>query len=183
MHKHCPAPMNMTWPEVHANAVSTRLAEGGKVNETSLTCPVSDWSVWSPCDATCGVGSQTRVRLSMPPSNQFNSTACSKTQFIQLQTCTAATATCPTYVWTTTDGRVLTSNNGYTLTSPEVQGLVVAKCAFGKWRWSTSPCSPGYGTRVQVCFSCQLLGATSLKCGDCRLHVWALPCLLHNKFH
>jgi len=57
-------------------------------------CPLSDWSVWSPCDTTCGAGTQTRVRMTMPPGRELLSQACAANQLIQAQACTAAA--CPT---------------------------------------------------------------------------------------
>jgi len=63
-------------------------------------CPVSDWSVWSPCDSNCGPGVSTRVRYSLPPT-LASTVACASVAsstgggFIQSQACNAAKA-CPT---------------------------------------------------------------------------------------
>jgi hypothetical protein len=48
------------------------------------------------CDTSCGPGTQTRVRYSLPPSLQTLSAACSTFDFIQQQACTGDTAVCPT---------------------------------------------------------------------------------------
>lgn len=51
-----------------------------------LPCPLSDWGEWSPCDAACGSGTQTRARLTLPPS-RATTTACTGVDLVQLQTC------------------------------------------------------------------------------------------------
>ena len=53
-------------------------------------CPVSEWSTWSPCDAHCGAGSRTRVRLTLPPSLVRTSASCASLgPFIQARPCVA----------------------------------------------------------------------------------------------
>lgn len=71
-------------------------------------CPLSDWSVWSPCDANCGTGLRTRVRYSLPPSLATTSACASVTNsglgFIQTQACSADKACvatgCTLSAWT-----------------------------------------------------------------------------------
>ena len=50
-------------------------------------CPLTTWSEWSGCDAVCGAGSQTRVRLTMPPSLRSKS-QCRGVELIQQRPCT-----------------------------------------------------------------------------------------------
>jgi peptidoglycan/xylan/chitin deacetylase (PgdA/CDA1 family) len=67
------------------------------------TCPVSDWSVWSPCDANCGAGKQTRTRFTIPPGLEKTSAACAGVVLIQQQACTSSTAcggSCTFSAWT-----------------------------------------------------------------------------------
>lgn len=57
-------------------------------------CPVSDWGEWSACDAACDVGTQTRARLTMPPSLR-TTTACASVRLVQSRQCTGAATSCP----------------------------------------------------------------------------------------
>ena len=86
MYKDCDR-TEITWP----SATSTE------------PCPMSEWSEWSVCDANCGVGSQTRVRLTLPPGREQSKPACGGKDMIQLRSCrgpTACSKTCVYSAWT-----------------------------------------------------------------------------------
>ena len=93
------------------------------LNTTAEPCPVSQWSQWSPCDASCGSGQRTRVRLTLPPALQLSTLACSSlAPFIQMQACVSDTAAA---------------------CSPADQ------CSYGAWtNWG--PCSAACGGGVQL---------------------------------
>lgn len=84
MHRACSASQE-TWPTV-----------------TASTCPVSDWSVWSPCDTPCGAGKQTRVRLTTPPGLEQSHAACGDVELIQQRACSAPSScgSCAFSAWT-----------------------------------------------------------------------------------
>ena len=70
---------------------------------TAEPCPVSDWSEWSVCDANCGKGSQTRVRLTLPPGREKSVAACGSRDMVQLRSCqgpTACSSKCVYSAWT-----------------------------------------------------------------------------------
>lgn len=60
--------------------------------ESANACLVSDWSAWSPCDSPCGVGSQIRVRPTLPPSLR-NTSVCQGLETIQQRECNVSV--CP----------------------------------------------------------------------------------------
>jgi hypothetical protein len=55
------------------------------VNETSTTtgvpCILTEWSEWTPCSRTCGIGYKTRIR------NASSSINCENEQLIDHQSC------------------------------------------------------------------------------------------------
>lgn len=66
------------------------------------TCPVSDWSDWSPCDAKCGSGTSTRVRYTIPVAHHRVSPACASTTLIESRACEARVlcdASCAYSAW------------------------------------------------------------------------------------
>lgn len=84
-------------------------------------CPMSDWSLWSPCDTPCGTGTSTRVRYAMPPALQ-TTVLCTGTVFVEAQSCSAGTACSPESV-----------------------------CGMGPWtNWGACTARCGGGTRVRT---------------------------------
>jgi peptidoglycan/xylan/chitin deacetylase (PgdA/CDA1 family) len=118
---------------------------------TDQHCPVSEWSEWSGCSASCGVGKATRIRYSFPPSAEFYDPECVSVAFMETRTCVIATV-CPTHVWngTYTD----TDGNGLTVDIMKPKMLPTTVCAFGGWRWGNTSvsCSKqcGIGTAVRI---------------------------------
>jgi hypothetical protein len=95
-------------------------------------CPVSEWSEWSPCSSNCGAGTQTRVRLSLPPSLRQTLSACASTTFIQSQACTVTPAcanTCVFSAWTNWGACSDSCGGGTRIqTRSRVSGGTVATC-------------------------------------------------------
>lgn len=107
---------------VHANRFCPQSVAGWPSVTASHSCPVSDWSDWSDCDANCGSGTQTRVRLTLPPSLKQTSAACGSVPLFESRVCTAATATCPT-----------------------------TGCEFGSWtKWGSCSATCGGGTQIRT---------------------------------
>ncbi len=70
---------------------------------SSVPCPVSEWSAWSPCDSNCGDGTMTRVRLTLPPGLEATVPRCGPLRFIESAPCTASQpcdADCTMTPWT-----------------------------------------------------------------------------------
>lgn len=63
-------------------------------------CPVSDWSQWSFCDAgSCGTGTQTRIRLTRPPSLINSVYACAALPLIEQRGCDTGILCSPNCVY------------------------------------------------------------------------------------
>jgi hypothetical protein len=85
-------------------------------------CPVTTWSDWSMCDANCGIGTQTRVRYTLPPSLQLTAAACNANTYIESAACSAPT----------------TCTNG-------------ASCSLSEWTaWGACSNTCGGGTRIRT---------------------------------
>ena len=101
-----------------ANNYSAQVAEAA--------CPLSAWSVWSPCNTNCGAGISTRVRYTLPPSRQFTSASCATAgPFLQSMPCVLPTP-CPLHDHCPVDA------------------------AWSQWGACSSACGGGVQTRVRA---------------------------------
>jgi peptidoglycan-N-acetylglucosamine deacetylase len=92
---------NPSW--VFANRLCGQSDAGWPSVTASEPCPVSEWSDWSDCDVSCGPGTQTRVRLTMPPSLAQTSAACGSVPLIESRACSgqaACSSSCTYNAWT-----------------------------------------------------------------------------------
>ncbi|CAF1321223.1 unnamed protein product [Adineta steineri] len=70
---------------VEVFACSSFVAE---TTTTGTPCVLSEWSAWSPCSRTCGIGFKTRTR------NGSSSKSCSEAQLIEHQSCSDRRCEC-----------------------------------------------------------------------------------------
>jgi peptidoglycan/xylan/chitin deacetylase (PgdA/CDA1 family) len=88
---------------VHMHRMCDQAVANWPAVTPSESCPVSEWSDWSDCDVSCGPGTQTRVRLTMPPSLAQTSAACGSVPLIESRACSgqaACSSSCTYNAWT-----------------------------------------------------------------------------------
>ena len=81
----------------HCNCREKRRNKPRSVNHSifslSDTCEYAEWSDWSPCSVTCGMGIQTRTRGLLNNITEEESNNC---DLVETRSCTAIEQTCPT---------------------------------------------------------------------------------------
>lgn len=67
-------------PPSHGGQICLGIPQERRTCDTGIPCPVdgnwSPWSVWDICDAKCGFGYQTRIRMCNDPRPQFGGQIC-----------------------------------------------------------------------------------------------------------
>ncbi|KAJ8313587.1 hypothetical protein KUTeg_008148 [Tegillarca granosa] len=96
-----------------------------ELDPCNTTCKMSDWSDWTPCSETCGLGTTTRTRVIYDPTNPD----CNLVQDQQSDTCFFSSCPCGTNMeWSNTTSCSMYCNSAPNCTDNE-QGCV---------------CKPGY---------------------------------------
>jgi len=126
-------------------------------------CLVTDWSIWSPCSATCGGGTQSRSRtISQLPTNGLLCPTLVMSQACNTQPCFGCTAlpACTAY---DANCNCSVCATGYALTNGMCTACGVNQCNAYSSGCACSSCTPGF--TGSSCSACIVVGCSAFSSG------------------